>query len=97
MAGLTLLVQMKKELIPYILEEELIDEKNSEKIGTGAYGFIKKIRYCGTPCAAKEIHSALLPDVLAGISNIERDEALSKVKFRKGNPESLLNSRKILY
>lgn len=81
---------MKKELIPYILEEELIDEKNSEKIGNGAYGTIKKIRYCGTPCAAKEIHPLLLPDVLAGISNIERDEALSKVKFRKGNPESLI-------
>ena len=90
MAGLTLLLQMKKELIPYILEEELVDEKNSEKIGNGAYGTIKKIRYCGTPCAAKEIHSILLQDVLAGISNIERDESLSKVKFRKGNPESLI-------
>ena len=90
MAGLTLLQQMKKELIPYILKEELVDEKNSEKIGNGAYGTIKKIKYCGTPCAAKEIHSVLLPEVLAGISNIERDEALSKVKFRKGNPESLI-------
>ena len=89
-AGLTLLQQMRNELVPYILNENLVDEKNSEKIGSGAYGIIKKIKYCGLPCAAKEIHSILLPDVLARINNIERDEALSKVKFHKGNPESIM-------
>ena len=80
---------MRNELVPYILKENLIDVKNSETIGNGAYGTIKKIKYCRLPCAAKEIHAILLPEVLAGIKNTERDEALLKVKFHKGNPESL--------
>ena len=90
MAGLTLLQQMRNELVPYMLKEDLVDEKNSETIGNGAYGTIKKIKYCGLPCAAKEIHPILLPEVLAGIKNIERDEALLNVKFHKGSPESLM-------
>ena len=51
---------------------------------------ITKIKYCGTQCAAKEIHSALLPELLAGVSSVEHDEALSKVVFHKGDPESLI-------
>ena len=76
MAGLTVLQQIQRELAPYILKKELVDEKNNEKLGNGAYGTITKIKYCGTPCAAKEIHPVLLP------------ENLAKVLFRKGDPES---------
>ena len=90
MADVTFLQQFKKGLIPYILDRKLINEKHSEKIGNGAYGTITKIKYCGTLCAAKEIHAALLPELRAGVSNVEHDEALSKVVFRKGNPESLM-------
>ena len=81
MAGLTLLQQIQRELAPYILKKELVDEKNNEKLGNGAYGTITKIKYCGTPCAAKEIHPVLLPDSLA------------KVLFRKGDPESHIVER----
>ena len=81
MAGFTLLQQIQRELIPYILKKELVDEKKIEKLGNGAYGTITKIKYCGTPCAAKELHPILLP------------ENLSKVLFRKGNPESHIVER----
>ena len=81
MAGFTLLQQIQRELIPYILKKELVDEKKIEKLGHGAYGTITKIKYCGTPCAAKELHPVLLP------------ENLSKVLFRKGNPESHIVER----
>ena len=79
MADLTLLQQFKKELIPYILKERLVDEENSEKIGNGSYGTITKIKYCGIPCAAKEIHPIFLSELLEGI--------------REGNPESLMVER----
>ena len=81
MAGFTLLQQIQRELIPYILKKELVDEKKIEKLGNGAYGTITKIKYCGTPCAAKELHPILLP------------ENLSKVLFCKGNPESHIVER----
>ena len=90
MASITFLQQFKKGLIPYMLDGKLINENHSENIGNGAYGTITKIKYCGTQCAAKEIHSALLPELLAGVSNVEHDEALSKVVFHKGDPESLI-------
>ena len=90
MASVTFLQQFKKGLIPYMLDGKLINENHSENIGNGAYGAITKIKYCGTQCAAKEIHSALLPELLAGVSNVEHDEALSKVVFHKGDPESLI-------
>ena len=32
----------------------------------------------------------MLPELLAGVSNVEHDEALSKVVFHKGDPESLI-------
>ena len=81
MAGFTLLQQIQRELIPYILNKELVDEKNTKKLGNGAYGTITKIKYCGTPCAAKELHPALLP------------ESLGKVLFRRGDPESHIVER----
>ena len=90
MASIAFLQQFKKGLIPYMLDGKLINENHSENIGNGAYGTITKIKYCGTQCAAKEIHSALLPELLAGVSNVEHDEALSKVVFHKGDPESLI-------
>ena len=90
MASITFLQQFKKGLIPYMLDGKLINENHSENIGNGAYGTITEIKYCGTQCAAKEIHSALLPELLAGVSNVEHDEALSKVVFHKGDPESLI-------
>ena len=60
------LAELKQELIPYMIQQELIDETNSEKIGNGAYGFISKVKYCGTPCAFKELHSYLLPETETG-------------------------------
>ena len=60
MADLTLRKQMKEERLDFILKEELIDEQSTERpIGSGAYGTITKIKYCGTLCAAKEIHPLL--------------------------------------
>ena len=56
------LPELRQELIPYMIKQELIDETNKEKIGNGAYGFISKVQYCGTPCAFKELHSYLLPE-----------------------------------
>ena len=91
MAGVTFLQKFKNGLVPYVLDGKLVDENHSETIGNaGAYGTVTKIKYCGTQCAAKEIHSALLPELLAGVSNVEHDEGLSKVVFRKGDPESLI-------
>ena len=55
------LPELKLELTPYVIKQELIDETNSERIGNGAYGVITKVKYCGTPCAFKELHSFLLP------------------------------------
>lgn len=55
--------KIKRELSPYILPRECIDEGSSETIGTGSYGTITKIKYCGTPCAAKELHSVLIPEL----------------------------------
>ena len=90
MANVTFLQQFKNKLIPYMLDGKLINENHSKKIGNDTYGTITKIKYCGIQCAAKEIHSALLPELLAGVSNVEHDEALSKVVFHKGDPESLI-------
>ena len=61
--------QIKRELSPYILPQEYIDDKSNEKIGAGSYGSITKIMYCGTPCAAKELHSILLPDDESALSH----------------------------
>ena len=63
------LQELKQELTPYMIQQELIDETDSERIGNGAYGVITKAKYCGTPCALKELHSVLLPQYKA------RDEA----------------------
>ena len=60
MALLTL-PELKQGLTPYVIKQELLDEKNSTRIGNGAYGVISKVKYCGTPCAFKELHSYLLP------------------------------------
>ena len=80
MADLALLRQIQNGLISYMLKGELVDEKDSENIGNGAYGTIRKIKYCGTPCAAKEMRSDLLPELLAGM-------------LQKDNPESLIVER----
>ena len=63
------LQELKQELTPYMIHQELIDETDSKRIGNGAYGVITKAKYCGTPCALKELHSFLLPEHEA------RDEA----------------------
>ena len=52
---------LKQELTPYVINQELVDETDRERIGNGAYGVISKAKYCGTPCALKELHSFLLP------------------------------------
>ena len=68
MADSSLLTQIKRELIPYTLEEQLIDEENSERIGEdGSYAIVTKIKYCGTPCAAKEIKAEYLSRPLSGM------------------------------
>ena len=56
------LPELRKELMSYTIKQELIDETNSEKVGIGAYGFVTKAKYCGTPCALKELHLYLLPE-----------------------------------
>jgi len=56
------LEKIKHELSPYILPQKYVDEGSNETIGSGSYGTITKIKYCGTPCAAKELHSIFLPD-----------------------------------
>ena len=55
------LLEFKQELTLYMIQQELIDETDSERIGNGAYGVISKAKYCETPCALKELHSFLLP------------------------------------
>ena len=59
-----------EQLIPYIIQQELIDETDSETIGNGAYGVISKVKYGGTPCAFKELHSFLLPEFGTAPRNI---------------------------
>ena len=34
----------------------------NKPLGRGSYGRVFAVEYCGTPCAAKEIHSMLLPE-----------------------------------
>ena len=34
----------------------------NKSLGRGSYGKVFAVEYCGTPCAAKEIHSILLPE-----------------------------------
>ena len=36
-------------------------ENLNKELGRGAYGRVFSVKYCGTVCAAKEIHSVLLP------------------------------------
>ena len=36
---------------------------NGKDIGVGAYGRVFEVEYCGTVCAAKEVHSILLQGV----------------------------------
>ena len=81
MADLTLLRKIQKGLISYVLKGELVDEKNSANIGNGAYGTIRKIKYCGTPCAAKEMRSDLLPELLAGMLQKDNSESLIVERF----------------
>ena len=81
MADLTLLGKFQKGLISYVLKGELVDEKNSANIGNGAYGTIRKIKYCGTPCAAKEMRSDLLPELLAGMLQKDNSESLIVERF----------------
>ena len=81
MADSTLLREIQKGLISYVLKGELVDEKNSTNIGNGAYGTIRKIKYCGTPCAAKEMRSDLLPDLLAGMSQKDNSGSLIVERF----------------
>ena len=68
----SMLQELKQELTPYMIHQELIDETDSERIGNGAYGVVTKAKYCRTPCALKELHSFLLPQLEA------RDEANSR-------------------
>ena len=65
------LQELKQELTPYMIQQQLIDETD-ERIGNGAYGVISKAKYCETPCALKELYSFLLPQHEAG------DEANSR-------------------
>lgn len=55
------LPELKQELTPYVIKQELIDETDNTRIGNGAYGVISRVKYCGTPCALKELHAFLLP------------------------------------
>ena len=64
MATVSLFLRYREKMTPFVLNKDLIDENEQEKIGSGAYGTITKIKYCGTPCAAKEIHPVLLPEVV---------------------------------
>ena len=45
------------------LELQGIIELNREELGRGAYGRVYAIKYCGTVCAAKEIHAILVEGV----------------------------------
>jgi len=36
---------------------------NGKDIGVGAYGRVFEVEYCGTVCAAKEVHSILVQGV----------------------------------
>ena len=56
-------------MAPFLLNKDLIDEREAENIGSGAYGTITKIKYCGAPCAAKEIHPVLLPEVVRSLTD----------------------------
>ena len=60
---------LREKLTPYEIQQGLIDETNSEIIGNGAYGKISKVKYCGTPCALKELHSFLLPEFETELRN----------------------------
>ena len=45
------------------LELKGITELNRNELGRGAYGRVYTVKYCQTPCAAKEIHSILVEGV----------------------------------
>jgi len=64
MATVSLPFHQRVEFASYVLAKGLIDERESTRIGSGAYGTITKIKYCGMPCAAKELHPALLPEIV---------------------------------
>ena len=74
------LLELKLELTPYVIKQELVDETDSRKIGNGAYGVISKVKYCGTPCAFKELHSFLLP---AGVLLILATPVKNYLKWRE--------------
>ena len=82
-ASIVSVEKVKRELSPFILPQEYIDEESNEKIGSGSYGTITKIKYCGTPCAAKELHSALLPDDESEISHGENESMYLVNEFCK--------------
>jgi len=67
-SGVSLPFHQRVEFASYVLTKGLIDERESTRIGSGAYGTITKIKYCGTPCAAKELHPALLPEIVNSTS-----------------------------
>ena len=41
----------------------VIKLRNRQELGRGAYGRVYAVKYCGTICAAKEIHSILVEEV----------------------------------
>ena len=43
-----------------------------QELGRGAYGKVYAVKYCGTVCAAKEIHSILIE----GIGEVERQRTI---------------------
>ena len=40
-----------------------VTKLDRKELGRGAYGRVYAVKYCGTICAAKEIHSVLVGDV----------------------------------
>jgi len=78
MATVSLPFHQRVEFASYVLNKELIDERDSTRIGSGAYGTITKIKYCRTPCAAKELHPALLPEIVNSTApSTSRDNAVT--------------------
>jgi len=44
------------------VSESYVESKDKILIGNGSYGAVFKVKYCGKPCAAKEIHSLLFEE-----------------------------------
>ena len=40
-----------------------VSKLDRKELGRGAYGRVFAVKYCGTICAAKEIHSILVEEV----------------------------------